>query len=105
LLLTTLALALVFGALQFIGFQEFIDSGLYPAGSASSINVSFNYLIVFSHLLHLAAGIITLLVVIYNHFKQRYKAGQMLGIELGATFWHFVDILWIYLFLFLYFFR
>ncbi|WP_121666789.1 cytochrome c oxidase subunit 3 [Mesonia aquimarina] len=105
LLLTTFGLAIVFVVLQFSGFQEFIDEGLYPAGSASNINVSFNYLIIFSHLLHLAAGLITLLVVIYNHFKQRYKSGQMLGIELGATFWHFVDILWIYLFLFLYFFR
>ena len=105
LLLTTLLLALIFVALQFSGFQQFIDNGRFPAGSASVINVSFNYLLIFTHLLHLAAGIIVLLVVIYNHFKQRYKAGQMLGIELGATFWHFVDILWIYLFLFLYFFR
>ncbi len=31
--------------------------------------------------------------------------GQTLGLELGATYWHFVDALWIYLFFFLYFFR
>ncbi|MBK5192296.1 MAG: cytochrome c oxidase subunit 3, partial [Flavobacteriaceae bacterium] len=60
---------------------------------------------VLAHLAHLAAGLIVLLVVIYNHFKQRYRPGQMLGIELGSTFWHFLDILWVYLFLFLYFFR
>ena len=29
----------------------------------------------------------------------------MLGFELAATFWHFIDILWVYLFLFLYFVR
>lgn len=105
LLLTTLVLAIIFVFLQFNGFQQFINNGRFPAGSASVINVSFNYLLIFTHLLHVAAGMITLLVVIYNHFKQRYKTGQMLGIELGATFWHFVDILWVYLFLFLYFFR
>ncbi|GAL79116.1 alternative cytochrome c oxidase polypeptide CoxO [Algibacter lectus] len=45
------------------------------------------------------------MVVIYNHFKQKYSATNMLGFELAATFWHFIDILWVYLFLFLYFVR
>lgn len=105
MLIATLILGLVFVTLQFVGFQQFINEGLFPAGSTSVINVSFYYLIIFTHLVHVFAGIIVLLVVIYNHFKQRYCPGQMLGIELGATFWHFVDILWIYLFLFLYFLR
>ena len=57
------------------------------------------------HVLHLAAGIISLMVVIYNHYKIKYSQGDMLGFELGAIFWHFVDILWIYLFLFFCFIR
>jgi len=105
LLVVTLILAVVFVVLQFVGFNQILANGYYFTGSASTITTSFVYLLVLSHLFHIFAGIIVLLVVIYNHFKQRYKAGQMLGIELGATFWHFVDILWIYLFLFLYFFR
>ncbi|TYA96529.1 cytochrome c oxidase subunit 3, partial [Seonamhaeicola marinus] len=36
-------------------------------------------------------------------FKQKYTQENMLGFELSATFWHFVDILWVYLLLFLYF--
>jgi len=104
-LLTTLALGIVFVDLQFRSFSAIIASGYYFTGSESTITTSFIYVVVLLHLAHLTAGLIVLLVVIYNHFKQRYKKGQMLGIELGATFWHFLDALWVYLFVFLYFFR
>jgi cytochrome c oxidase subunit 3 len=67
--------------------------------------MSFIYIIAVVHIAHVVAGLISLIVVIYNHFKQRYTASQMLGFELSATFWHFVDGLWLFLFLFLYFFR
>ncbi|RKS55952.1 cytochrome c oxidase subunit 3 [Gillisia mitskevichiae] len=105
MLLTTLALGILFVDLQFRSFSEIIASGYYFTGSESTITTSFIYVVVLLHLAHLTAGLIVLLVVIYNHFKQRYKKGQMLGIELGVTFWHFLDALWVYLFVFLYFFR
>ena len=104
-LLSTLGLSVIFIALQFYSFNELISEGFYFTGSESNITTSFIYIVVLAHLAHLAGGIIVLLVIIYNHFKQRYHAGQTLGLELGATYWHFVDALWIYLFLFLYFFR
>lgn len=105
LLLGTLVLAILFVVFQFNAFSDIISQGYYFTGSESNITTSFIYIIILVHLAHLFAGIITLLVLIYNHFKQRYKKGQMLGIELGATFWHFVDFVWIYLFVFLYFFK
>ncbi|CAM4057920.1 cytochrome c oxidase subunit 3 [Gillisia limnaea] len=104
-LLATLGLGIAFVVLQLEGFSEIISSGYYFTGSESTVTTSFIYVLVLAHLAHLAAGLMVLLVVIYNHFKQRYKPGQMLGIELGATFWHFLDVLWVYLFVFLYFFR
>lgn len=104
-LIGTLILAILFVVFQFNSFSEIVQNGYYFTGSESTITTSFIYILVLVHLAHLAIGIIVLLVLIYNHFKQRYNAGQMLGFELGATFWHFVDLLWIYLILFLYFFR
>ena len=105
LLIGTLILAVLFVVFQFHSFSEIVAAGYYFTGSESTITTSFIYILVLAHLAHLAIGIIVLLVLIYNHFKQRYNAGQMLGFELGATFWHFVDFLWIYLIFFLYFFR
>ena len=104
-LVSTFLLGSLFIFFQFRGFSEIIASGYNFTGPTSSITTSFIYLVVLLHVAHVFVGLISLLVVIYNHYKQRYKAGQMLGIELGATFWHFVDVLWIFLFLFLYFYR
>ena len=105
LLLTTLVLGISFIVLQFVGFGQIVENGYYFTGSASSITTTFLYIVVIMHLLHLAAGMISLLIIIYNHFKQKYNSTQTLGIELGAMYWHFLDFLWVYLFLFLYFFK
>ncbi len=105
LLLATLALGIAFIYNQFVGFQEIIDLGYNFTGPTSNVTMSYIYLIAMVHILHVVAGMICLLVVIYNHFKQKYNPTNMLGFELAATFWHFIDILWIYLFLFLYFVR
>ncbi len=104
-LLVTLALGIAFIVNQFVGFQEIINNGYNFTGPTSNITMSYIYLIAMVHILHVAAGLICLLVVIYNHFKQKYTASNMLGLELAATFWHFVDILWLYLFFFLFFFK
>ncbi|WP_024771603.1 MULTISPECIES: cytochrome c oxidase subunit 3 [Aquimarina] len=103
LLLSTLALGIVFIFLQFEGFSDIIRQGYHFTGPTSNIVTTFMFIIVVTHLAHIIGGILVLLVVIYNHFKQKYKTGQTLGLELGAMYWHFVDFLWVYLFLFLYF--
>ena len=105
LLLVTLGLAIAFVALQFAGFGQLIEQGYYFTGPESNIATTFLYVIAVVHMAHLAGGIISLLIIIYNHFKQKYNSTQFLGIELGAMYWHFLDFLWICLFLFLYFFK
>ncbi len=104
-LVATLLLGLFFIYNQFRGFQEIIDAGYNFTGPTSNVTMSYIYLIAVVHILHVVVAIISLLVVIYNHFKQRYSAQNLLGLELAETFWHFVDILWLYLFLFLYFYK
>ena len=104
-LILTLILGIAFVYLQFAGFNEIISAGYFFTGSESTVTTSFIYAFVISHIVHIAAGLIVLTVVLINQFRKKYKKGDTLGIELGATFWHFVDVLWIYLFLFLMFFR
>jgi cytochrome c oxidase subunit 3 len=104
-LFATLALGILFVILQFVGFDQIVQQGYYFTGSESSITTTFLYVVTVVHLIHLAGGLISLLIIIYNHFKQKYNSSQTLGIELGAMYWHFLDFLWIYLFVFLYFFK
>jgi len=105
LLVLTLALGLGFGFFQYQGFQELYYQGHVFAGAESTVKSYFLYGITFLHFLHAIAGVIVLLVVIYNTIKGKYSSSNSLGLELGAIFWHFVDALWIYLFFFFYFFR
>lgn len=105
LLLITFALGVAFVWQQYVGFNQLKSIGLFFTGPESTVSTSFIIGISFMHVLHILAVIIVLLVVIYNHFKYKYKPKDMLGFELGAIFWHFVDVLWIYLFFFFYFIR
>ncbi|PQJ75848.1 cytochrome c oxidase subunit 3 [Polaribacter gangjinensis] len=105
LAVATLLLGIGFVWQQYVGFNELKSVGLFFTGPESTVSTSFIIGITFMHVLHLLAGIVVLFVVIYNHFKYKYKPNDLLGFELGAIFWHFVDVLWIYLILFFYFIR
>lgn len=104
-LTVTLLLGVAFIVSQVYGFNQIIELGYNFTGPTSNVTMSYVYVIAFVHIVHVVAGIICLLVVIYNHFKQRYSNGKTLGLELGVSFWHFLDFLWVYLFLFFYFVR
>ncbi len=104
-LLATLALGILFVILQFVGFGQIVANGYYFTGAESSITTTFLYIVTVVHLAHLAGGLIALLIIIFNQFKGKYNSTQTLGIELGAMYWHFLDLLWVYLFLFLFFFK
>ena len=106
MLLITLVLGIAFVVFQIEGFSYMTNQfGYNFTGPTSNVVISFIYILVSLHLAHLFSGFIVLLVVIYNHYKQRYKQGQTLGLELGVMFWHFLDFLWLYLFFFFYFVR
>ena len=103
-LLITFGLGIIFILSQFSGFSELISKGYFFTGAQSTITTSFLYVLTVLHLIHLFAGIIVLIVVMINNYKNKYET-KKLGFELAVTFWHFLGVLWIYLFVFLYFFR
>ena len=102
-LLITLALGITFISLQFVGFSQMLESGYYFTGPTSNIKMSYVFLLAAVHIAHVVAGLITLLVVLVQQLRNKYTPENMLGMELGATFWHFLDFLWVYLILFMYF--
>ena len=102
-LFTTLLLGILFCVFQFYSFKSLIDKGYYFAGAQSTITTSFIYVLTLLHAVHLIAGLVVLIVLLFNTLNNKYQLNK-LGFHLGVTFWHFLDILWIYLFLFFYFF-
>ncbi len=99
----TVILGITFGVLQFFGFLELYQNNIKMSGNPSG---SFLFVIAGAHLLHVLGGVVALIV---QYFKSnRYAVSSAIdtsGIEIVATFWHFVDILWLYLFVFFIFFR
>lgn len=101
--LATLIMGIIFCYLQFIAYQELIESNIYFAGKNSNISGSILYVITFMHVVHLFFGLLALIVTYRNASKGKYSAENYLGLDLCGIFWHFLDILWLILFLFLYF--
>ena len=105
LLIGAFVLGIVFIYSQIQGFNQIIKSGYNFTGPTSNITISYIYVIAVVHILHVLAGIICLFVVTINQLNNKYSKENRLGFDLASNFWHFVDILWVYLFFFLYFFN
>lgn len=101
----TLLLGFAFIYTQVLGWKQLTSQGIYFAGKYSNASGSFLYFIALIHILHLVGGLIALLVSLTKCLLKKYSATDYLGIELTAIYWHFMDLLWVYLFLFLYFYR
>jgi cytochrome c oxidase subunit III len=104
-LFITLALGIAFFCTQYAGWKELTSQGIYFMGKSSNASGSFLYLITLMHLLHMVGGLIGLTVTFIKTLLKKYTSTDFQGIEMIAIYWHFLDLLWIYLFLFLYFYR
>lgn len=97
----TIILGLGFALSQYLTWGALYDEGIYFTGPGSNASGSFLYVLTLLHLLHLAGGIIALLITAFKAKRGLYSSQNSIGIELCAIFWHFLDFLWLYLFLFL----
>jgi cytochrome c oxidase subunit 3 len=99
----TLALGLVFVVCQLMGWNQLVANNIHFSGGNPS--ESFFYAMSGLHLGHLAFGVISMLLTTYKAKKNRYSSKNYLGISLCAIYWHFLDFLWLILFVFLALFR
>jgi cytochrome c oxidase subunit 3 len=104
-LFLTLALGVAFFFTQIEGWRQLTAQGIYFVGKYSNSSGSFLYLIALVHLAHMVGGLIALGVSLTKSLLKKYSSADYLGIELTAIYWHFLDLLWVYLFLFLYYYR
>jgi cytochrome c oxidase subunit 3 len=70
---------------------------------AADTGTSYLYIITFLHLLHIAVSLIYLFRMTIHSFSGRFSATENLSLRVGAIFWHFLGLLWLYLLLFLLF--
>jgi cytochrome c oxidase subunit 3 len=97
LITVTALLGLGFIAMQITGFIQLTQSGSRLEGSGGA---AFLYIIFGLHALHVLGGALALLVMLIRAFSARIRNYNPVPVEVAATYWHFVDLLWIYLFVF-----
>ncbi len=101
LLITVGAMGVAFVTLQIMGFHQLNENGIKLIHRGSNVAGSFLFVIVVVHIAHIIGGVVALLVMFIKAFIGSKRNYSPVPIEVMAIYWHFVDFLWIYLFLFL----
>jgi cytochrome c oxidase subunit 3 len=97
LVFTTAVLGLVFMSLQWLGFRHLWETGTTLHGSGAG---QFLFIIAGLHALHVFGGVIALFVLYGKSRNTRIRSYNAVPVDVVSTYWHFVDLLWIYLFIF-----
>ncbi|MEZ4948405.1 MAG: cytochrome c oxidase subunit 3 [Saprospiraceae bacterium] len=100
LLVLTAVLGISFLVLQYMGWTQMESIGVFLDGNPSG---SFIYVISGVHAAHVLGGVAILVVALMHAFMLEYKVTEKRKVrfELTLTYWHFVDLLWIYLLFFM----
>lgn len=98
----TFVLGLVFLAMQLQGWIDLWKQNVFFVGNPAG---SFMYVFTGLHAFHLISGLIVLVFALFGAFRLRIHAKSLDQIQISATYWHFLDILWLYLFAFLIYFH
>lgn len=98
LMAATLFLGLLFIIFQVLGFVNIWEQG---HTLQSTVSYSFLYVIVGFHAAHVLGGLVILVVMALKAFNLTTRNYSNVPVELTATYWHFVDVLWLYLLVFL----
>ena len=93
----TMLLGILFVVLQIMGFREMWAAGLTLTKNSS---LSFLYVLVGLHAVHVIGGVIALMVMFLKAFSVKTRNYSLVPVEMMNTYWHFVDFLWIYLLVF-----
>ncbi|HSO75200.1 MAG TPA: cytochrome c oxidase subunit 3 [Blastocatellia bacterium] len=101
-IVATTLLGAFFLAGQVIAWEQLAAQGIYVNSHPHS---SFFYLLTSLHALHLLGGVIALCYVTVNALRMRIGIAQRTAVGVTATYWHFMDGLWVYLFVLLFFWK
>lgn len=93
----TLVLGVAFVILQFVGFKSLWNAGVQFRGAGAG---QFLYVIAGLHAVHVIGGIVALIIIMLKAFFGRVKSYNPVPVDVITTYWHFVDLLWLYLLIF-----
>jgi len=98
----TMLLGITFLAGQYVAWKQLSTRGIYLGTNPHS---SFFYLLTSMHALHLMGGLLAMGYVMRGALRHRYTSQECAAVDITAIYWHFMDGLWVYLFLLLFLWR
>lgn len=104
LMLATAALGAAFVGMQMFEWSKLISEGVRPWGNpmgAAQFGATF-FMITGFHGLHVSIGVIYLLVVAFKVKRGHYDNSGYEIVEITGLYWHFVDLVWVFIFAFFY---
>jgi cytochrome c oxidase subunit 3 len=100
LLLLTLLLGIAFLVMQVSGFYMYREMDIRLTGAGSNASHSFILAIAGLHGIHVLGGIVALAYIAFKSYSVSRREYNIVPAEIIATYWHFVDLLWLYLIVF-----
>jgi heme/copper-type cytochrome/quinol oxidase subunit 3 len=94
--LVTIALAIFFTALQVFEYRE------APFGISDGIFGACFFMMTGFHGFHVVIGTIFIIVCAFRSYYGHFTISHHLGFEAAAWYWHFVDVVWLFLFVLVY---
>ncbi|MBB3698739.1 cytochrome c oxidase subunit 3 [Flammeovirga yaeyamensis] len=101
----TALLGSAFLVLQFLGWSHLVDMEIFFGGKDSNPSGSFVYVFTGLHGLHIVSAVIYLFVILIESFRGKIHKGTIVRMEMCATYWHFLDALWVCILIFLLLYR
>ena len=98
-LFLTVALGFIFVYLQVVEYQEAYHEGMKLT---SGIYGSTFFMLTGFHGMHVTLGAIMLTVMLFRAIKGHFTPERHFAFEASAWYWHFVDVVWLGLFIFVY---
>lgn len=94
----TTAMGLAFLVGQVLAWRQLVQAGVYMATNPSN---SFFYLMTGAHGVHLLGGVVALLFLGFRRWDERPGMRPATAAKVAGIYWHFMGVLWVYLFLLL----
>jgi cytochrome c oxidase subunit 3 len=108
-LILTIIFGTIFLVVKYFEYSAKFEHHLVPGASfdptrdpAQQLYFSLYFMMTGVHALHMVVGVVLMLIILRMAWKGQFGPGYFAPVEISGLYWHFVDIVWIFLFPLLY---
>ncbi len=110
-LLATIVLGVIFLGIKFLEYSKEFSAHLFPGGvfqypgsdpARAKIFFSLYFTLTGLHAVHMIIGILLIVILTFMAWRGKFSSEHYAPVDMIGLYWHFVDIVWIFIFPLLY---